>query len=37
MVYKTQNYWLIGLFPTSGILETREHDVSEIGSVFLLR
>jgi hypothetical protein len=24
-----QNYWLFGLFPSSGILGTRKHDVSE--------
>jgi hypothetical protein len=27
--YKTQNYWVLGLFPLSGILETRKHDVSK--------
>jgi hypothetical protein len=31
MVYDTQNY--SGLFPLSGILGTRKHDVLEIGSV----
>jgi hypothetical protein len=34
MVYNTQNYWIFGLFPSSGILETRKHDVSETGSFF---
>jgi hypothetical protein len=33
MVFNTQNYWVFGFFPSSGILETREHDVSETGSV----
>jgi hypothetical protein len=33
MVYNTQNYWVFGLCPSSGILETRKHDVSETGSV----
>jgi hypothetical protein len=27
--YTTQNYWVWGLFPSSGILEIRKHDVSE--------
>jgi hypothetical protein len=26
--YNTQNYWVFGLFPSSGILETRKHDIS---------
>jgi hypothetical protein len=33
VVYNTQNYWGFGLFPSSGILENRKHDVSETGSV----
>jgi hypothetical protein len=37
MVYHTQNYWFFGLFPSSSILGTRKHDVSEtvieVGSV----
>jgi hypothetical protein len=37
MVYNTQNYWVSGLFPPSGILETRKHDISETGSVLVLR
>jgi hypothetical protein len=37
MVYHTQNYWALGLFPSSGILGTRKHDVSETGSVSVLR
>jgi hypothetical protein len=31
MVYHTQNYWVFGLCPSSGILETRKHNVSETG------
>jgi hypothetical protein len=30
MLYNTQNYWVFGLCPSSGILEPREH-VSENG------
>jgi hypothetical protein len=37
MVYNTQNYWVFELFPSSGILENRKHDVSETGSVSVLR
>jgi hypothetical protein len=37
MVYNTQNYWVFWTFPVSGILETRKHDVSETGSVSVLR
>jgi hypothetical protein len=37
MVYHTQNYWVFGLFPSSGILGPRKHDVSETGSVSVLR
>jgi hypothetical protein len=33
----TQNYWVLGLCPPSGILETRKHYVSEIGSVTMCR
>jgi hypothetical protein len=32
-----QNYWLFGFRPSSGILETRKHNVSETGSVPVLR
>jgi predicted DNA-binding helix-hairpin-helix protein len=35
--YYSQNYWVFGLFPSSGILETREHEVLETGSVSVLR
>jgi hypothetical protein len=37
MVYNTQNYWDFGLCPTSGILESRKHNVSETGSVSVFR
>jgi hypothetical protein len=37
MVYNTQNYWVFGLFPSSGILETRKHDITETGSVSVLK
>jgi hypothetical protein len=37
MVYNTQNYWVFGHFPSSGILETRKHDISETESVSVLR
>jgi hypothetical protein len=32
-----RNYWIFGLCPSSGILDAREHDVSETGSVSVLR
>jgi hypothetical protein len=35
--YSTQNYWGFGLFPSIGILGTRKHDVSETGSLSVLR
>jgi hypothetical protein len=37
MVYNTQNYWVLGLCSSSGILETGKHNVSETGSVSVLR
>jgi hypothetical protein len=37
MVYNTQNYWVLGLFPSSIILENRKHYVSETGSVSVRR
>jgi hypothetical protein len=37
MVYDTQNYWGFGLCPLSGILEIKEHNVSETGPVSVLR
>jgi hypothetical protein len=33
----TQTYWVFGLFPSSGILGTRKHDVTESGCVSVLR
>jgi hypothetical protein len=33
-VYDTKDYWIFRLFPSSGILGTRKHDVSETGSVW---
>jgi hypothetical protein len=32
-----QNYWVFGLFPSSGILETRKYYVSETGSISVRR
>jgi hypothetical protein len=37
MVYNIQNYWVFGLCLSFGILETRKHNVSETGSVSVLR
>jgi hypothetical protein len=37
MVYNTQNYWVLGLFPSSGILGNAKYDVSETGCVSLIR
>jgi hypothetical protein len=37
IVYNTQVYWFFWTFPSSGILETRKHEVSETGSVSVLR
>jgi hypothetical protein len=34
---KIQNYWVFGLCPSSGILETMKHSFSETGSVSVLR
>jgi hypothetical protein len=36
MVYNIQNYWVFGPCPSSGILKTRDHSVSETGSVSAL-
>jgi hypothetical protein len=33
----THNYWVFGFFPSPAILETRKHDISETGSVSVLR
>jgi hypothetical protein len=35
--FNTQNYWVFGLCPSSGILETRKHNVSRTGYVSVLR
>jgi hypothetical protein len=35
--YYSQNYWISGLCPSSGILKTKKHNVSETGSVSVLR
>jgi hypothetical protein len=37
MVYNSQNYWVIGLCPSSGILETIKLNISETASVSVLR
>jgi hypothetical protein len=35
--YYVQNYWVVGLFPSSNILEIRKHSVSETVSLCILR
>jgi hypothetical protein len=37
IVYKTQSYWVSRLCPPSGILNTREYNVSETGPFSVLR
>jgi hypothetical protein len=37
MVYNTQNYWVFGVCPSPGILKTRKRNVSETGSISMLR
>jgi hypothetical protein len=37
MVYNTLNYWVCGLCPLPGILNTRKQSVSEAESIFVLR
>jgi hypothetical protein len=37
MVDNTQKYWVFGLFPLSGILGNRKHNVSKTGSVSVFR
>jgi hypothetical protein len=37
MVHDIQNHWIPGLCPSSGILNTRKHNVSETASVAILR
>jgi hypothetical protein len=34
---RIQNYWVFGLLPSSGILNTRKHNVLETGAVSILR
>jgi hypothetical protein len=33
----TQNYWIVGLCPSAGILETRNKNVPEVAFVSFLR
>jgi hypothetical protein len=35
--FEVQKYWVFELRPWSGTLETRKHNVSETGSVSVLR
>jgi hypothetical protein len=37
MLYNTQNHWVFGFYPSSGIPKTRKHNVSETASVSILR
>jgi hypothetical protein len=37
MVCNTQHYWVFGLCPSSGVLETIKHNVSETGSVSVFK
>jgi hypothetical protein len=37
VVYNTQNYFGFGFWPSSEILKTRKYNVSETGSVSILR
>jgi hypothetical protein len=37
IAYNTQNYSVFKLRPSSGVLETRKHNVSETGTVSVLR
>jgi hypothetical protein len=32
-MYNTQDHWVCGFCPSSGFLNTRQHNVSEAGSV----
>jgi hypothetical protein len=32
-----QNYWVFGLSPSPGIIANRKHNVSETGSISILR
>jgi hypothetical protein len=33
MMHNTQNYWIFGFYPSTGILKNRKHNVSETGTV----
>jgi hypothetical protein len=37
MIHNIQNYWVSGLCPSSGILNTKNHNVSGTGSVSVIR
>jgi hypothetical protein len=38
MVYVVQSYWAyFGLYPSSGMWKTKDHNVSETGSVSVIR
>jgi hypothetical protein len=37
MVYNSQNYWIFGLCPSSGILEAKKLNVSGTESISVLR
>jgi hypothetical protein len=37
MLYDTQKYWVLELFPSFDILENRKQDVSETDVISLLR
>jgi hypothetical protein len=37
MMYNTQNYWVFGLCSSTGILETRKHNISGTGFVSVLK
>jgi hypothetical protein len=37
MKHNVQDYWIFGLCPSSGIVKKEEHNVSETGSVSVLR
>jgi hypothetical protein len=36
MVYNTQHYWVFRLCPSSDILRTRDHNITETGFVSIL-
>jgi hypothetical protein len=37
MAYNTENCWVFALYPSSGVLESGKHIISETVSVFALR